>query len=102
MMTMFGLMMASSSFVFAQSAPPAPDVRNLFNQIPGPVSNFIQSAQKIGTDFSIGNTWFKANDWFSHATGGTSVIDALKIVGNLLVWLFSALVDLIRWGLSLL
>lgn len=85
---------------FAQQLPPNLD--SLKNQVPAPVSGFINSIQSIGTDFRVGNAWLKVDGWFSNTTGGTSLTDVLKFSGNLLIWIFSVLVNLIKWGLSLL
>ena len=97
----FSVAVGIFSTSFAQQQQP-PSLDALKNQIPGPVSNFINSIQNIGTDFSVRNTWLNVNDWFLSSTGGTSLTDVLKFVGNLLVWLFSLLVNLIKWGLSFL
>lgn len=92
--------------------PPSLDA--LKSQIPAPVSDFINSAQKVGSDFTYKASWIstlnvlnprtafnKIDQWF-YDTTGTKLVDVLKPVGNLLVWLFSTLANLIRWGLSLI
>lgn len=107
---LFGLFSGFVNLSFAQL--PSPD-NDILNQIPEPVSNFINSIQKIGTDSTYKSTWLKFNelsprgffnkidDWFYGVTG-TRLVDILKPVGNLLAWIFSTLAELIRWGLSFL
>lgn len=86
---------------FAQ--PQAPSLDILKNQLPGgPVGDFINSIQNIGTDLDFKNTWPRINDWFSSTTGGTNLTDLLKFAGNLLIWFFSLFINLIKLGLSLL
>ena len=63
------------------------------------VTNIVQ---RIGHEWLNPKTIFnKIDSWF-YDTTGTSLVSILKPVGNLFVWIFSTLVDLIKWLLSLI
>ena len=66
------------------------------------IGNFINSAERVGLEWLSPRTIFnKIDNWF-YDTTGTRLVIILKPVGNLFVWLFSMLADLIKWGLALI
>ena len=79
-----------------------PNLDTIKNQISGPISSFINSIQRAGLDSLSPKVIFNKIDAWFYDTTGTQLVSILKPVGKMLVWIFSTLADLIRWGLSLI
>jgi hypothetical protein len=107
-----------AGFAFAQTGPSwnLPNVQSpndLLNNLPAPISDFINSAKQIGDNLytksqnlninSVNPTqWFDSiNNWFIGVTG-ISLAGIIKGIGNLIVWVLSVALDLIKWLLSLI
>ena len=114
-------MLAACSYLSARAAdaPQAPliglpDLNRAFEQLPMPITNFINSARQISVGISNGSTPITFNQadpgtlftsldaWFSNVTGGVRLSDVLRPLGNFLAWFFSTIADLIRRVVALL
>lgn len=108
----FCISLFEANVSFAQLNQP-PNPGTILNQIPGPVSSFVNSAKQISDDITYKSASAKfskispraffneIDTWFYNITGAR-LVDIIKPIGNLLAWIFSALASLIKWGLSFL
>jgi len=109
---------AALGIVFAETTsnwnlPDLPNADNILNNLPAPVSDFVNSAKQIGDNlyvktqnlnvnsFNPTNIFNGANNWFVGTTG-VSLIGIIKGIGNLIVWVLTLVLNLINWGLSLI
>ena len=88
-----------------------PDAETIWEIVPEPVKNFIESAKEIGGGgFGKGvagidwNTpsglYDRADGWFSETTG-IGLLDAVKGIGNAIVWFLELFLSFLKWLLSL-
>lgn len=94
------------------SIPTTMNISNLLPALPAPISDFANSLEQIGESFVSGvsninfgtgpqNIVGGVNNWFLSTTG-VSLIQLIRVIGNLLVWVLSTAANLIKWALSFL
>jgi len=117
---LFPLGVGAQSSTPADTAGSSPSI-----SLPGPVTDFINSLDKIKLDNSvvslpdniqggekligqrvisesqIGDWWNKINSWLTQNIG-VSFSEILRVVGNFIVWGFELVVKLLKVGLSYL
>ena len=103
------------STVFAQTSSnwnlPKINTDNIINNLPAPISDFVNNAKQIGTNIQTKssnlqvsslnptNVFDGINNWFTGVTG-ISFTNAIKTIGNLMVWTLSSALNLLKWLLS--
>lgn len=111
------LLLCVPPFVHAEEATPAADggFSGFFENLPGPVEEFISSTRAIGTkalgesnatstgfqEFRIRGFFTNVNDWLTRTTGFT-FSEIAKGILNILVWFLNLFVRLFNWILGFL
>ncbi len=124
-MTVFLLLLFGSRNVVARAQTVGtPDFGNAIQKLPPPISDFFRSVSEIGKDVTekktvqeirrfnpieyfkdlwsdIGEFFKKANGWFLTITG-TTIPGVAKAIANFVLWLLRALINLVKWFVSLI
>lgn len=118
------LLFASGNVVARAQTADTPDFGNTIQKLPPPVSDFFRSVSEIGKDVTekktvqeirrfnpieffkdfwsdVGEFFKKANGWFLTITG-TTIPGAVKAIANFFLWLLGALINLVKWFVSLI
>lgn len=80
----------------------------IFNGLPGPLTDFINSAKQMGQNVIIKTTktslnsstprniFESADNWFQSVTG-ISLLGFIKALGNIIVWILEWILKIFKW-----